>query len=72
MLFARRMSSRRVSMTCRPHPRHSRPMSAPRRITFQSVAPQGCAFPHADGVIDLQVWKHARLYPPRIVYDKLP
>ena len=26
----------------RPHPRHSRPMSAPRRVTFQSYDPQGC------------------------------
>ncbi len=40
--FMRWETSRRVSSTRRPHPRHFNPMSAPRRTTTHSLLPHGC------------------------------
>jgi hypothetical protein len=40
--FIRRVSTLRGIMMRCPHPRQTRPISAPSRTTFQSVLPQGC------------------------------
>ena len=59
--FSRLESSRRVNITRRPQPLHSRPMSAPSRVTVHSYEPHGCGLRRRRRSLSLQVRKHEQI-----------
>ena len=64
LAFIRFASSRLVSITRCPHPLHSNPISAPRRITFHSYEPHGCGFRRRKWSFSCKSGSMAKIIPP--------